>query len=140
MQILGNIHESVKPDMILLLYEHLQERGLTPYAMVVIDYPGVSVPSGFDNDGIITLDVSASACRDFLLADGWISFRARFRGVVQQVQLPVAAIRALYAQETQEGLQFSIALPEPSNASAKTEPAPNKPAKDRQKPALKVVK
>ena len=84
MQILGNVHESIKQELILLLYQHLQARSLTSYAMVVIDYPGVSVPSGFDNDGVITLDVSASACRDFLLADGWIYFgRCVFFGYIQ---------------------------------------------------------
>lgn len=136
--------ESAKPYLLKGIYQWCIDQGHTPYILVVVAYPGVSVPSGYAKDGRMILDISPRACHNLSMADDWICFNARFGGVARNVDVPMAAVAAIYAAETQEGMGF--AEPEiPAAPPPGTDPvdhdgpgseAPEKP----EKPALRVVK
>ncbi|WP_414040356.1 ClpXP protease specificity-enhancing factor [Acidithiobacillus sp. M4-SHS-6] len=136
--------ESAKPYLLNGIYQWCIDQGLTPYILVVVAYPGVSVPSGYAKDGRMILDISPRACHNLSMADGWICFNARFGGVARNVDVPMAAVAAIYAAETQEGMGF--AEPEiPEAPPPGTDPVgregsgPETPEKSG-KPSLRVVK
>ncbi len=132
--------ESAKPHLLQAIYAWCLEQDLTPYLLVLVNYPGVAVPPGYDRDGRIVLDISPSATQGLQMADSWIQFQARFGGVARRIDIPMAAVLAIYAAETQEGMGF----PEPTLPQ---EPEPEA-ARDKggssaggnERPSLRVIK
>ncbi|AEM48910.1 Stringent starvation protein B [Acidithiobacillus ferrivorans SS3] len=135
--------ESAKPYLLNAVYQWCVDQGHTPYILVVVAYPGVSVPSGYEKDGRMILDVSPRACHSLNMADDWITFNARFGGVARTVDVPMAAVAAIYAAETQEGMGFadpempSTPPPTPEEGGGVNT---DKPAGKPERPALRVVK
>ncbi|MGC8466580.1 MAG: ClpXP protease specificity-enhancing factor [Acidithiobacillus sp.] len=131
--------ESAKPHLLQAIYAWCLEQDLTPYLLVLVDYPGVSVPPGYDRDGRIVLDISPSATQGLQMADSWIQFQARFGGVARRIEIPMAAVLAIYAAETQEGMGF----PEPSLPQT-PEPDSSPDSGSRgghgERPGLRVIK
>jgi len=131
--------ESAKPHLLQAIYAWCLEQGLTPYILVLVAYPGVSVPAGYDRDGRIVLDISPTATQGLQMADSWIRFQARFGGVARRIEIPMAAVLAIYAAETQEGMGF----PEPSLPQA-AEPSPSPDTGGQgsrgDRPGLRVIK
>ncbi len=131
--------ESAKPFLLDSIHAWCVEQGYSPFIVVKIDYPGVKVPAGYDRDGRIVLDISPAAVVGLQMADGWIQFQARFGGVARRIAVPMAAVVAIYAAETQEGMGF----PEPV---IPTSPGPESTPKnpddrgDTQRPSLRVIK
>jgi stringent starvation protein B len=134
--------ESAKPYLLNAVYQWCVDQGHTPYILVVVAYPGVSVPSGYEKDGRMILDVSPRACHSLNMADDWITFNARFGGVARTVDVPMAAVAAIYAAETQEGMGFadpempSTPPPTPEGGGVNADKPSGKP----ERPALRVVK
>jgi len=135
--------ESAKPYLLNAVYQWCVDQGHTPYILVVVAYPGVSVPSGYEKDGRMILDVSPRACHSLSMADDWISFNARFGGVARTVDVPMAAVAAIYAAETQEGIGFADpeipTTPPPSRERGAVENADTSSGKP-ERPSLRVVK
>jgi stringent starvation protein B len=99
---------SNRPYLIRAIYEWINDNGMTPYLLVDAAHPGVVVPAQAIKDGRIVLNVAARAVTQLSLGDQEIYFLARFGGVSQSVRVPVAAVQAVYAQESGQGM----ALPE----------------------------
>jgi len=136
--------ESAKPYLLNSIYQWCVDQGHTPYILVVVAYPGVAVPSGYEKDGRIILDISPNACHNLSMADGWISFNARFGGVARTVDVPMAAVVAIYAAETQEGMGFAEPeIPEAPPPGAEPEDRVARAAEAQEKPerpSLRVIK
>jgi len=83
--------------------------------------------------------VNPAAVRDLRLGNDWIEFSARFGGVARAIQIPVAAVLAIYARENGQGMAFNDEKSgdEPPPPTA---PPPDKPVTRARKPALKIVK
>ncbi|MDD3758626.1 MAG: ClpXP protease specificity-enhancing factor [Advenella sp.] len=96
---------STKPYLLRALYEWCTDSGYTPHLVVKVDQY-CQVPQEYVRDGYITLNIGALATGKLSMENDWISFNARFNGVSRSIAVPVSAVSAIYARETQEGMQF----------------------------------
>ncbi len=94
------------------------DNGCTPHVVFDARHAGVQVPPGHDEDGRVTLNISADAVRDFVMDDTAVSFRARFGGRAAPVLVPFAAVLAIYARENMQGVAFTDDDPTPSADAA----------------------
>lgn len=97
---------SQKPYLVRALYDWILDSGYTPYLQVLVDYPGVQVPSGFDEEGVMVLNVSPTATQNLQLGNDQVQFWARFRGTPMGVQVPMEAVLAIFAKENGQGMGF----------------------------------
>ena len=82
------------------------DSGLTPLIVVDTTYEGVNVPADFVENGRILLNVHTRAVQNFVIEDEWLLFATRFGGKRSSLEIPVAAIRAIYARENGQGVTF----------------------------------
>jgi stringent starvation protein B len=133
--------KSRRPYLLRAIHEWISDSNCTPHIVVDAGATGVEVPRQYVKDGKIVLNVSWSATAQLQLGNDELSFNGRFGGVSMQVRVPVAAVLAIYARETGQGMIFADE-PETQPPDTPPEPAPQEPAT---KPAagrakLKVVK
>jgi stringent starvation protein B len=129
---------SNRPYLIRAMHEWIGDNGMTPYLLVDAAFPGVRVPPHSIKDGRVVLNVAPRAVAQLELGNQFIRFQARFSGVSQTVEFPVAAVQAIYAQETGQGMMLpqdgETAAPEPEPEPTSGGEAP------RKGPHLRVVK
>lgn len=131
---------SRRPYLIRAIHDWAVDNGYTPHLLVAADYPGVSVPRDFVQEGRITLNISPMAVQNLNIESDPIWFSARFSGHAFEVTVPSGAVLAVFARENGEGVMFGeIEPPEPGQSAAAPEPAPDKP-KPGGRPHLRVVK
>jgi stringent starvation protein B len=121
---------SNRPYLVRAMYEWINDNGMTPYILVDAGYAGVMVPPQAVKDGRVVLNIAARAVTQLSLGDQEIHFLARFGGVSQSVRVPLAAVQAIYAQESGQGM----ALPEESGGNALAAPHKDEPAVDQEDP------
>jgi stringent starvation protein B len=116
---------------------------MTPHLLVDAAQPGVQVPSHAVKDGKVVLNIAARAVATLELGNDVVKFTARFGGVSYPVVVPVAAVLAIYARETGQGM----ALPDDHLATGPEDEPPmppedggDAPAPRRGAPHLRVVK
>jgi stringent starvation protein B len=134
---------SRRPYLIRAIHEWAMDSGLTPHLLVAADYPNVSVPREYVQEGRITLNISPMAVQELSLRTDPIWFSARFSGKSFDVQVPVGAVLAVFARENGEGIIFGeVEPPSPDGTqqapAVNPEPQPPKPSGGRAK--LRVVK
>jgi stringent starvation protein B len=122
----------LKPYLIRSIYEWINDNQLTPHLLVNAEYPGVSLPTDFIEDGRIVLNIRPAAIQGLVLDNDEVQFNARFSGKPMRINVPIPAILAIYAKENGRGMVFD---PEDSED---TPPPPEK--KPPQRPQLRVVK
>ena len=134
---------SHRPYLLRALYEWIADNGMTPHLLVDATQPGVQVPTHAVKDGKVVLNIAERAVAQLELGIDAVRFTARFGGVSQPVKVPVAAVLAIYARETGQGM----ALPDDAAASGPDEPPdpmPDAPGDDaapgRRGSHLRVVK
>ena len=98
---------SQTPYMIRALWQWCTDSGLSPQILVAVDQM-TQVPNTFVVDGRIVLDISAEATNRLELGDEWISFQARFGNKVENLNIPVANVMAIFAEETNQGMMFDV--------------------------------
>lgn len=98
---------STKPYMLRAIHEWCTDNSYTPYIVVFVDKQ-VRVPYEFVKDNEIVLNLSYSATHDLHLGNEVITFAARFGGVAHTLEIPVANILAIYAQENGQGMAFPV--------------------------------
>ena len=136
---------STKPYLLRAWHEWCTDAGYTPHLVVHVD-AACQVPREFVRDERVTLNVGAMATKRLVMGNDWIEFQARFGGVSRQISVPVARVEAIYARETQEGMQFEVEDYDPavgSGAHDSTLPdddPPPPPSPKEKAPWLKVVK
>lgn len=99
---------SQRPYLLRAIHEWIGDNGMTPHLLVNAAFPGVHVPPGTVKDGKVVLNIAERAVGQLSLGNEYITFGARFGGVAHEVFVPVAAVLAIYARETGQGM----ALPE----------------------------
>jgi len=120
-------HTSRRPYLIRAIYDWCVDNGHTPHLLVAADYPGVTVPQQFVQEGRITLNLSPMAVQSLQLDEDPIWFSARFSGRPFEVIVPPGAVLAIFARENGEGLVFGEVEPpqgEPSPLPNDRAPAP----------------
>lgn len=139
---------SNQPYLLRALYEWISDNGMTPHLVVDATVDGVRVPSSAVSEGKVILNVASQAVRDLHMGNDEVGFLARFGGASHAIQIPIAAVRAIYARETGEGMAFSAQdlAPDADSADARQgqPPAPNDPPPDEPPPRpgahLRVVR
>ena len=116
---------SHRPYLLRALYEWIADNGMTPHLLVDATQPGVQVPAHTVKDGKVVLNIAQRAVAQLELGIDAVRFTARFGGVSQPVKVPVAAVLAIYARETGQGM----ALPDETATSGPDEP-PDAPMPD----------
>lgn len=95
-----------RPYLLRAFYDWLVDNQLTPHLVVDVSIPGISVPMEFARDGQIILNIAPHAVGNFELGNDEVRFSARFAGIPRQVQVPMAAVMAIYARENGAGTMF----------------------------------
>ena len=95
-----------RPYLLRAYYDWLLDNSYTPYLVVDATYYGVDVPQEYVKDGQIVLNLSANATGNLALTNDFIQFNARFRGVAQDIYIPMGAALAIYARENGDGVMF----------------------------------
>ncbi len=131
-----------KPYLIRSLHEWVLDNSMTPYLLVDATVAGVEVPTQHINDGKIILNVSPNAVQGLALENEWIYFSARFRGQSFTINVPVAAVLAIYAKENGRGMMFAEESAPEENSKASSEKNNNVSAAKtkNKKPVLRVIK
>lgn len=130
---------SRRPYLLRAMYQWMVDAGLVPHVLVDASLPGVTVPQPFVESGKIVLNLAPGAVEGLVLGNEEILCNARFGGTSQRVCVPIAAVRAIYARESGEGMLFN----DEEETVTETSPEPDfsstvPPAKG--KPSLKVIK
>lgn len=125
---------SNRPYLLQAMFDWINDNGLTPYLLVDAAYPGVRVPRGAIKDGRVVLSIAPRAVASLVIGKEQVAFLARFSGVSQEIDVPVAAVLAIYAQENGQGMMFPADNETPPDAPTPiTEEEPKRPR-------LRVVK
>lgn len=98
---------SKRPFLVPAYYNLLVASGLKPHIVVMINYPGVCVPQGYDEDGRIVLNIDPDAVRHFTIDDQWIIFDAIFHVQPETVRVPMGSIVLMFASDTGWFIDFS---------------------------------
>ncbi|AJP42966.1 starvation protein B [Alteromonas australica] len=114
---------SNQPYLLRAFYEWIVDNDLTPYIVVDATNELVDVPQEFVKDGQIVLNVSPSACVNFMLDLDGISFQARFGGQPRRLSMPCHAVMAIYARENGAGTVFTTE----EEMAKNTESTPSQP-------------
>ena len=126
---------SNRPYLLRAVHEWICDNGLTPYIVVDAGKPGVQVPPQAINEGKVVLNLAPRAVARLEIGNDAITFMARFGGVSHAVNVPVAAVQAIYARENGQGML--LAEDAPGTAPA-TQPSVAPPARTTT-PALQSV-
>jgi len=131
-----------RPYLLRAMHEWISDSQCTPHVVVDAGVKGVEVPRQYVQDGKIVLNVSWTATSQLQLGNDELSFSGRFGGASMHVRVPLAAVLAIYARETGQGMVFAEETDQPPPDAPPPEPAAkepeSKPAAGRAK--LKVVK
>lgn len=97
---------SSQPYMLRAIHAWIVDNDCTPYLLVNAGYPGVQVPAQAVKDGQVVLNLAPQAISAMDMGNDTIAFLTRFSGASMRVSVPIPAVKALYAQETGQGLAF----------------------------------
>jgi len=140
---------SHRPYLLRALVEWINDNQMTPHLMVDAGLPGVQVPAGAIKDGRVVLNIAERAVVRLQIDNDGISFTARFGGVSYPVQVPMAAVLAVYARETGQGMALPDDLPgtggtaheeDVADAGAPDPDDSSPPPTPGKRPHLRVVK
>jgi len=96
-----------RPYLLRALFDWICDNNCTPYLLVDATLEDVEVPFEHVEGGRIVLNASSSAVAHFDITDESVSFNTRFSGRDTWINVPMPAVLAIYAKETQEGMTFS---------------------------------
>jgi stringent starvation protein B len=140
-----------RPYLLRAIHEWISDSLCTPHLVVDANMQGVEVPRPYVKDGKIVLNISWNATANLRLGNDEVSFSGRFGGASMSVRIPIAAVLAIYARETGQGMIFTdddLGTQAPGaepKAGTSTEPGdepppPSKPSPSGGRAKLKVVK
>ncbi|RBI26342.1 ClpXP protease specificity-enhancing factor [Xanthomonas oryzae pv. oryzae] len=137
---------SHRPYLLRALVEWINDNGMTPHVLVDAGLPGMQVPASAVKDGRVVLNIAERAVVGLQVDNESVSFTARFGGVSHPVMVPMAAVLAVYARETGQGMALPDDIPGTSNeppdpgAPPPSAPTPDEPPSGGKRPHLRVVK
>ena len=110
---------STKPYMLRAIHEWCVDNSLTPHLLVVVDSQ-TRVPMGYVKEGEIVLNLNYTATKDLHIDNEQITFSARFGGVSQNLNVPIGAVKGIFARENGQGMFFEVEASLPAKESPKT--------------------
>jgi len=99
---------SVAPYLIRAYHQWMEDSELTPHILVDCSKVGVIVPKPYIQQGKIVLNIASEATSALVISDESISFKARFDGKTQSINVPTNAVLTIYAGENGEGMFFEV--------------------------------
>lgn len=100
---------STKPYLVRAIHEWCVDNGFTPHLLVAVNAQ-CRVPVAYVKDGEIVLNLNYTATKDLHIDNDAIVFSARFGGVSQNLYVPMAAVKGIFARENSQGMFFETAL------------------------------
>lgn len=138
--------KSHRPYLLRALVEWINDNGMTPHIMVDAGVPGVQVPASAVKDERVVLNIAERAVMRLHIDNEAVSFTARFSGTSFPVHVPIAAVLAVYARETGQGMALpddipgaDSAVPDDDDTPPPSTP-PEAPPPSGKRPFLRVVK
>ena len=133
---------SHRPYLLRALYEWIADNGMTPHLLVDATLPGVQVPPQAVHEGKVVLNIADRAVTRLSIDNEWVGFTARFGGVSHPVMVPIAAILAIYARETGQGMALpeDNGMPEPDGEPPTSDTPGDDAAPPRRGAHLRVIK
>lgn len=95
-----------RPYMLRACHAWLSDNNQVPYILVDATAPGVKVPASAVKNGMVVLNINMQAVINLQLGDTHISFGARFGGRPEKIEVPMYAIRRIYARDVPVGIDF----------------------------------
>lgn len=121
---------SLQPYLIRALLAWISDNGKTPHMTIdCAAAAGGELPLDAAKDGKLTLNISATATRNFHVDDERVSLDCRFGGRAVHIDVPVTAVVSVYAKEPGVGMRF---------AQTTAQPVDEQPTSGR--PKLRLVK
>ncbi|MFZ1851690.1 MAG: ClpXP protease specificity-enhancing factor [Nitrosomonas sp.] len=100
-------NSSNKPYLIRSIYDWCVDSNFTPYISVII-FPELDIPEQYFRNGEIIFNISHKAVNNLSIENEFICFVARFTGVARELQIPMIAIKGIFAKEVNQGILFSL--------------------------------
>lgn len=114
------------------------DNGFTPQVLVDATAAGVKVPMNYVQDGRIVLNVHTRAVSHLEFSDDALRFSARFGTQSLRVEVPHAAVLAIYARENSQGITFPELPADGKESGPDDTPPDGKPP--GKGPSLRIVK
>ena len=137
--------DSTKQNLICSIYDWCINNNFTPFISVKT-YPGLNMPNkDIKNDEII-FNISTAAVHDLLINNDFICFIARFNGISRKLEIPMSAVKGVFAKEVNQGIMFSSEKDDENQEiinSEQNNTVPNSVTyqqKNTNKPNLRIVK
>jgi stringent starvation protein B len=128
---------NTKPYLVRALYQWCVDYGFTPYVSVFVD-TNVLVPLEYVKNNEIVLNLSPSACQQFIIDNEAIKFKARFNGVPKDIWIPLSHVMAIYSRENSQGMSFPVQIPPNPDGGGKI--SDSSESKEKTKSHLRLVK
>jgi len=125
---------SSRPYLLRAVYDWLIANEEIPQIMCDASLPGCEIPREHVKNDKIVFNIGPLAVRDLKIGDDFVFFNASFSQVVQDIVVPVAAVMAIFARDTNEGMFFSEE--DPGGAPE----VPTEPMARKKMPHLRIVK
>lgn len=107
---------SNRPYLLRAMFDWIVDNDWTPHVQIDANYPGISVPQDYAQDGMLVLNVHPDAVRELSLANDWFYFKARFQGIEREIGFTPDSVLAIFARENGQGMPFPP-VPYPDTAS-----------------------
>lgn len=98
---------SQKPYLINAIYEWCEDNDFTPYLATMVD-KNTMVPMQYVENDQIVLNIATSSTKNLVVDKKWITFKATFNGIIQDIAIPVSNVIAIFAKENGQGMQFKV--------------------------------
>jgi len=108
---------SSKPYIVRAIYEWCTDCGYDPQ-LVVFFHTSCILPTQFiDADNEVIFNINWQAIKNLLIEDDNVTFTASFDGGMtsQDIYIPMACIKGIYALQTADGMIFDINMQELAN-------------------------
>lgn len=135
---------STKPYMLRAIHEWCADNNLTPHLIVAVNAQ-TRVPMAYVKNGEIILNVNYGATKDLHIDNDSVVFSARFGGVSQNIYVPMAAVKGIFARENGQGIFFEADETASADEAEVVSDAENmtenaSKSKNNKKPTLTIVK
>lgn len=134
-----------KPYLIRSIYDWCIDSDFTPFISVKA-YPGLDMPIEYVKNDEIIFNISAGAVHGLMISNEIICFMARFNGVSRKLEIPMSAIKGIFAKEVNQGIAFTLDKENENQKILSNEESNTAPdsltyqSKDTNKPNLRVIK
>ena len=97
---------STKPYLIRSIYDWCLDSGFTPFVSVKAT-PELNMPQEYVRNGEIIFNISAKAVQGLNINNESITFSARFNGISRDLDIPLDAVKGVFAKEVNQGIAFT---------------------------------